>query len=240
MIIVGIGGAGSKLAVESSKLLGCKCALISNDRKDLDKNYNPILINSDSWVNPSSYKIRSFAQSSAKAIRSAVNDFQTVIVIANLAGKAGAAIAPIVCREAKLASVDMVISLAIMPFKFEKSLIFQAGISLKRLRDLSSATLVIDSNAILEHNPDLSSEECIGITDGAVNEFLSSISKGYIEAAPLSDLDNLYVYLMPSTVGETRFDRYDPISAIIPKENVLDCDEMDSYPDIDINIPNLE
>ena len=240
MIIVGFGGAGSKLAVESSKLLGCKCALISNDRKDLDKNYNPILINSDSRVNPSSYKIRSLAQSSAKAIRSAVNDFQTIIVIANLAGKAGAAIAPIVCREAKLASVDTIISLAIMPFKFEKSLIFQAGISLKRLRDLSSATLVIDSNAILEHNPDLSSEECIGITDGVVNEFLSSISKGYIEAAPLSDLDNLDVYLMPSTVGETRFDRYDPISAIIPKENVLDWDEMDSYPDIDINIPNLE
>lgn len=238
--MVGIGGAGSKLAVESSKLLGCKCTLISNDRKDLDKNYNAILINSDSWVNPSSYKIRSFAQSSAKAIRSAVNDFQTVIVIANLAGKAGAAIAPIVCREAKLASVDMIISLAILPFKFEKSLIFQAGISLKRLRDLSSATLVIDSNAILEHNPDLSSEECIGITDGAVNEFLSSISKGYIEAAPLSDLDNLDVYLMPSTVAETRFDRYDPISAIIPKENVLDWDEMDSYPDIEINIPNLE
>ena len=112
------------------------------------------------------------------------------------------------------------------------------------------------------NNPDLSSEECIGITDGAVYEFLSSISKGYIEpdmslldarrtgvastepytkvSYPLSGSNNLHVHLMPSTEGETRFDRYDPISLIIPKENLLDWDEMDSYPDIDIKIPNLE
>ena len=220
------------------------------------------MINSDSSINPSSYKIRSFAQTSAKAIRSAVSGFHTIIVIANLAGKAGPAIAPIVCREAKLASGSAIISVAIMPFKFEKSLIFQAGISLKRLRDLSSATVVIDSYAILEHNPDLSSEECIRITYGAVYEFLSSISKGYIEpdmslldarttgiasrepytevSVPLSGANNLHVHLMPSTEAETRFDRYDPISVIIPKENVLDWDEMDSYPDIDIKIPNLE
>ncbi|HEY6885391.1 MAG TPA: hypothetical protein VI278_15255 [Nitrososphaeraceae archaeon] len=52
------------------------------------------MINSDSSINPSSYRIRSFAQSSAKAIRSVVNGFHTIIVIANLAGKAGPAIAP--------------------------------------------------------------------------------------------------------------------------------------------------
>ena len=219
------------------------------------------MIDSDSSINPSSYKIRSFAQSSAKAIRSAINGFHTIIVIANLAGKAGPAIAPIVCREAKLASVNTIISLAIMPFKFEKSLILQAGISLRRLRDLSSATIVIDSDAILEHNPDLSSEERRGITDVAVCEFLFSISKGYNQpdmslldvcrtvvdngepstkdSDPLSG-SNLHVLLMPSIDGKTRFDRYDPISLIIPKENVLDWDEMDSCPDIDIKIPNLE
>ena len=38
IVIVGIGGAGSKLAIISSKLLGCKCVLISNDIEDLDSN----------------------------------------------------------------------------------------------------------------------------------------------------------------------------------------------------------
>ena len=38
----------------------------------------------------------------------------------------------------------------------------------------------------------------------------------------------------------TRFDRYDPLSEIIPKQNILDWEEMDSSPDIEMIIPNLE
>ena len=313
IIIVGIGGAGSKLAVNSSKLLGCKCILISHDKEDLDENHDTILINSSSWINPSTYKLRSFAQSSASEIRSAVNESHTIIVIANLAGRAGAAIAPIVCREAKLSSANTVISIAIMPFKFEKNRIFHAGISLKRVRDLSNATIVIDNDALLDNNPDSSSEECYEITNRSVYEVISSISKGYIKpnmsllgmskisavnaessvhdslgmllgnvdptsanraiihiiggeevpigvlsslvanlqgifkegtdtaiSVSLSSSDNLGVHLMASIEGKTRFDKYDPISELIPKENVLDWDEMDSAPDIEIKIPDLE
>jgi cell division protein FtsZ len=315
VIIVGIGGAGSRLAVKASKLLGCKCILISNDKKDLDENYDTILINSNSWLNPSSYKLRSFAQSSANAIRTSFNDSHTIIVLANLAGTAGTAIAPIVCREAKLSAAQTVLSFAIMPFKFEKNRIFQAGVSLKRVRDLSNATIIIDNDALLDNNPELSSEECYEITNASIYELLSSISKGYIQpkmsllcmsrirapsaesslqdslamlyqntyptsvkraiihiiggrkvpigvlgslvgnlqgifkegsdadtefSVSLSGTDNLRVHLMASIEGKTRFDKYDPISEIIPKENVLDWDELDSSPDIEIKIPNLE
>lgn len=181
IIIVGIGGAGSKLAVNSSKLLGCRCILISHDKEDLDENHDTILINSSSWINPSTYKLRSFAQSSASEIRSAVNESHTIIVIANLAGRAGTGIAPIVCREAKLSSANTVISIVIMPFKFEKNRIFHAGVSLKRVRDLSNATIVIDNDALLDNNPESSSEECYEITNRSVYEVISSISNGYIK-----------------------------------------------------------
>jgi cell division protein FtsZ len=313
IIIVGIGGAGSKLAVSSSKLLGCRCILISHDKEDLDQNHDTILINSSSWINPSTYKLRSFAQSSASEIRSAVKESHTIIVIANLAGKAGTAIAPIVCREARLSSVNTVISIVIMPFKFEKNRIFHAGVSLKRIRDLSNVTIVIDNDALLNNNPESSSEECYEITNRSVYEVISSISNGYIkpttsllgiskisavnaessardslgmllesvdqtsakreiihviggEDVPLgvlsslvgnlqggfkegtdnaisvllSSSDNLRVHLMASTKGKTRFDKYDPISEHIPKENMLDWDEMDSAPDFEIKIPYLE
>jgi cell division protein FtsZ len=313
IIIVGIGGAGSKLAVNSSKLLGCRCILISHEKEDLDENHDTILINSSSWINPSTYKLRSFAQFSASEIRSAVKESHTIIVIANLAGKAGTAIAPIVCREAKLSSVNTVISIVIMPFKFEKNRIFHAGVSLKRIRDLSNATIVIDNDALLDNNPESSSEECYEITNRFVYEVISSISNGYIkpttsllgiskisavnaesstrdslgmllesvdqtsakreiihviggEDVPLgvlsslvgnlqggfkegtdnaisvllSSSDNLGVQLMASTKGKTRFDKYDPISEHIPKENMLDWDEMDSAPDFEIKIPYLE
>jgi len=271
------------------------------------------LINSSSWINPSTYKLRSFAQSSASEIRSAVEESHTIIVIANLAGIAGTAIAPIVCRESKLSSSNTVISIVIMPFKFEKNRIFHAGVSLKRIRDLSNATIVIDNDALLDNNPESSSEECYEITNRSVYEVISSISNGYIKpttsllgiskisavnaessacdslgmllesvdttsakrgiihviggedvpigvlsslvgnlqgaskegtdnaiSVSLSSSDNLGVHLMASTEGKTRFDKYDPISEHIPKENMLDWDEMDSAPDFEIKIPDLE
>jgi hypothetical protein len=43
-----------------------------------------------------------------------------------------------------------------------------------------------------------------------------------------------------SAPQKTRFDRYDPLGNIIPKENVLDWDDLDSAPDIDLAIPNIE
>ncbi len=52
--------------------------------------------------------------------------------------------------------------------------------------------------------------------------------------------DNVRVHLMAAVADKTRFDKYDPIAEIIPKENVLDWEDMDSSPDIEIMIPNLE
>src|SRR5437016_12351564 len=104
MLVIGIGGAGSRIANDVSNTIDYECVLISNDRKDLVGNHRSILINSKSWVNPSSYKLRFYAQDSVMEIRSAIREYKTVIVIANLAGKGGSAIAPMVCRLAKEAA----------------------------------------------------------------------------------------------------------------------------------------
>jgi cell division protein FtsZ len=48
------------------------------------------------------------------------------------------------------------------------------------------------------------------------------------------------VHLLAAVHEKTRFDNYDPLGEVIPKENILDWDEMDSSPDIQITIPNLE
>src|SRR3569833_751338 len=71
VLAVGIGGLGIKLAINSSKLLDCKCVLISNDKKDLDESHFSVLIHSDVCINPSSYKLLSLSEASAKIIRSA-------------------------------------------------------------------------------------------------------------------------------------------------------------------------
>jgi hypothetical protein len=45
---------------------------------------------------------------------------------------------------------------------------------------------------------------------------------------------------MATVQDKTRFDKYDPLSEIIPQQNVLDWEELDSSPDIEMTIPNLE
>jgi cell division protein FtsZ len=304
---------GIKLAINSSRILGCECVLISNDNKDFDEDHFSVLIDSDECINPSSYKIRSLAESSCKIIKSAVEGYKTVIVFANLAGRSGTAIAPIVCREAKSSYDNLTFSIAVMPFRFEKDRIFQAGVSLSRLQKYSDSIIILDNDSLLENNPDLSTEECYQIANGALYDVISSTFKRYAQpdlsllctskpnkvdaesgakdslamlsgsvdlrsakkvvlhmiggckwqlstvnsvvnnlhkilendtfngvSTYLSDSKETKTHLVASVVGNTKFDNYDPLAQIIPSENILDWDEMDSSPAIEIAIPNLE
>lgn len=148
---------------------------MSNDKKDLGDEKS-IFVNTGAWVNPSGQKLRSFLNAKDDQLRSAVEGYGTVIVISNLAGRAGAAMAPLVCSAAKGSTV---ISFAIMPFGFEKDRVFAAGVALRRVRESSSSTIVMDNDAFLDNNPELSKEECYSLTNSAIVEVASSVaSKG--------------------------------------------------------------
>jgi cell division protein FtsZ len=180
MLLVGIGGAGTKIATAASAALDCKCLLISNDRRDLVQNEkcNSVFVDSGEWVNPSSYKLRSFVKKHQDKIGSLMKGFSTIIIVSNLAGRAGTAMAPLICKMAKQSS--SVISLAIMPFQFEKDRIFNSGTALRRVREASDSTIVLDNDAFLDNNPDLPKEECHRITNSAMVEVISSISTGSV------------------------------------------------------------
>ena len=178
VLLVGIGGAGIKIATAASAALNCKCLLISNDARDLikvDQKYYSIFIDSREWINPSIYKLRSYMKSYYNEIFSLINQFATIIIVANLAGRAGTAMAPLICNMAKQGS-KTTISVAIMPFKFEKDRIFSSGIALRRLREACHCSIVVDNDAFLDNNPELGREECFTITNRAMVEVISSIS----------------------------------------------------------------
>ena len=185
MLLVGIGGVGSKIAAAASAALECKCLLISNDKKDLVHNdkCTAIFVRSGEWVNPSCYKLRSFVEGHRKEMAAAMRGYSTVIVVSNLAGRAGTAIAPLVCGTAKKDSSTAVISLAIMPFKYEADRIFSAGTALRRVREVSDSTIVMDNDAFLDNNPELSQQDCFAITNNAIVEVIASISAGMIKPA---------------------------------------------------------
>ena len=166
VLIIGLGGVGSILAMDAKKSLNADCLCISNDKNDLNTD-NSIEISTKSVINPSVQLIRGCAFEYNEKISNKISEYKTVIIIANLAGKSGQSLSPMIssiCNEQD----KNVLSFAIMPFKFEKDRIFQSGISLKRLRENSDGVIIIDNDALLDSNPELTPEKCYDITNKAI------------------------------------------------------------------------
>jgi cell division protein FtsZ len=178
VLLVGIGGAGSRLASHAHEIIGADYISISHDGNDLASEED-IKIHTESHVNPSAYLIRAQAQKSIDKIRGKIYDYSTVIIFANLAGKAGAAISPLVATAAKEEG-KKVLSFAIMPFRFEKERLFLSGISLKRLRASSDSTIVVDNDALLESNPELTLKNCYEIANHAIMYVVNSLNTSSI------------------------------------------------------------
>ncbi|HSB50702.1 MAG TPA: cell division protein FtsZ [Nitrosopumilaceae archaeon] len=180
VLVIGIGGAGSKLAREASKSFSSECLVISNDQRDLHSEGNSIHVSTKPVLNPSVQLIRGSAIQSESQIRDEVSQYSSVIIMANLAGKSGAAMAPVISQICKEENKN-VISFAIMPFKYEKDRIFNSGISLKRLKTNSNCTIVIDNDAFLDSNPNLSAKTCFEITNSAILHVVGSLSESSID-----------------------------------------------------------
>jgi cell division protein FtsZ len=174
ILVIGLGGAGCKLAINAKEKLGSECLLISHDPKDLNSDNSKILINTNPILNPSSYLIRGVSFGALDSVREKLESYSTIVIMANLAGKSGAALAPILSQVAKEMGKN-VLSFGIMPFKFEKDRIFFSGVSLKRLKDNSDCTIIIDNDALLDSNPDLTPDTCHSITNAALLEVVSSL-----------------------------------------------------------------
>ena len=182
ILVVGLGGAGCRLATTIKERFGFDCLLISHDTKDISHESSKILINTSPILNPSSYLIRGTSFSARGSISEKMQSYSTVMIIANLAGKSGAALAPVVSQIGKELGKN-VLSFGIMPYKFEKDRIFFSGVSLKRLKANSDCTVIIDNDALLDSNPDLTPDSCNGITNTALLHVISTLRNS---AVPLS------------------------------------------------------
>ena len=157
ILVIGLGGVGSKLANEAKNALNSDCLIISNDSKDISSENESIHVSTDSIINPSIQLIRGSTYKISEEIKSKISQYSTIVLMSNLAGKAGAAIAPVVSQMCKETDKEL-ISFAVMPFKYEKERIFNSGVALKRVRENSQCTIVLDNDSLLESNPDLTSK----------------------------------------------------------------------------------
>ncbi len=179
VLVIGLGGVGSKLAVEAKNSLNSDCLLISNNEKDLSSEIPSIHVSTESVVNPTVQLIRGSTYNVADQIKSKIEGYSTVVMMSNLAGKAGSAMAPVVSEMCKESETGLV-SFAIMPFKYEKDRIFNSGVSLKRVRENSECTIVLDNDSLLESNPDLSPKACYEIANSAIMHVVQSLGSSEI------------------------------------------------------------
>jgi len=177
ILVIGIGGVGSKLAIKAKDSLNSDCLLISNDQRDLSPENPSIHVSTNGIINPSIQLIRGSAYNVSNEIQSKIAEYSTVILMSNLAGKAGSAIAPVVSEMCKDKGL---VAFAIMPFKYEKDRIFNSGISLKRIRENSECTIVLDNDSLLESNPDLSPRTCYDIANSAIMHVVESLGSSEI------------------------------------------------------------
>ena len=174
VLIIGLGGVGSKLANEAKNTLNSNCLMISNDSKDFSSKNESIHVSTGSIINPSVQLIRGSTYKISEEIKSKISQYSTIVLMSNLAGKAGSAIAPVVSEICKETGKGL-ISFAVMPFKYEKERIFNSGISLKRLRENSQCTVVLDNDSLLESNPDLTPKACYSIANSAIMHVVKSL-----------------------------------------------------------------
>lgn len=181
ILVIGLGGIGSKLAIQAKDSINSDCLIISNDAKDFSSENSSIHVSTDSVVNPSIQLIRGSTYKVADEIKSKIAAYSTVVLMSNLAGKAGSAIAPAVSQICKESDKGL-ISFAIMPFKYEKDRIFNSGVSLKRVRENSECTIVLDNDSLLESNPDLSPKACYDIANSAIMHVIESLGSSEISS----------------------------------------------------------
>jgi len=178
ILIIGLGGVGTRLAQKTKKTLNSDCLMISHDQKDLTAE-NSIKIPTKSVVNPSTHLIRGSTLETSDEIKKNITNYSTIILMGNLAGKAGTGIGPIVSKICKQEQKNL-LSFTIMPFKFEKERIFQSGIALKRIRQDSKCTIVVDNDALLDSNPDLTQKQCYDISNIAIESMIHSLKSSEI------------------------------------------------------------
>lgn len=165
-LLIGIGKIGKDIV---SKLNDVEhdFLLISNNKEDLEVS-SSLHIDCKSWINPSTYKIRSFLEFHKEEICSKLSEYQTIILVTSLGEKTGIAIAPLISHIAKNILNKRLISVVTMPFGHEKDRLFQASISLKRISLDSDINFVVDNDAYVEINPHLTIADCSKITDEIV------------------------------------------------------------------------
>jgi cell division protein FtsZ len=163
IVAVGIGSAGSRITSLLSKenLFVDRFVFISCDEDDFvfASNNDRILIDTPYGQKLTPSIVRGLASRYIDKIREHVYGARVVFVIAGLGGATGSGLAPLVAQVASEAG-SIAVGIAVMPFEFEKKLLFNAGVALRWLRKSTKGVIIVDNNNLFK-----ASSESMTLTD---------------------------------------------------------------------------
>ena len=175
-LLLGVGKFGTKIVNEANKTTKFDYMLISNNLIDLDNTENSVYVDCSPWLNPTVCRIRGFVDNVLEEVKSRLDKYSTIIIIANLASTVGIAMAPILSNISK-ANEKTIVSFVTMPLGFETDKLYDSSVSLKKLFSTSSTTFIINNDGFIKYYPSISIEDLYRITNSAIIQVLKSISK---------------------------------------------------------------
>ena len=175
-LLLGVGKFGTKIVKEANKTEELDYLLISNSLKDLDNTERSVFVDCSPWLNPSVCRIRGYVDNILEGIKARLDNYTTIIMIANLASTVGIALAPILSNISKVNDKTM-ISFVTMPLGFETDKLYDSSVSLKKLFSNSRTTFITNNDAFIKYYPSISIEDLYRITNNAIIHVIHSISK---------------------------------------------------------------
>ncbi|MFQ6134438.1 MAG: hypothetical protein ACE5KU_01320 [Nitrososphaerales archaeon] len=179
---VGFGTAGCRILshLEKTGINVDSYAYLSCEKQDLEcsSSGRRLFIDIGFRGKSTPSHVRGVAQKYMKEIRRILSGSRLVFLVAGLGGCTGSGLIPLVAKVAKEEGL-LTVSVIAMPFGFEKSKHFYAGISLKNVRQNSDAVIIIDNDIIS------SDEEQIPIPRfySLVNERISAALSRIVESS---------------------------------------------------------
>ena len=159
--------------------VNCDYLLITNNSRTLENSDRVIEISFHNTINPSPDVIRKAFLDSGDKIFEKVHEYQSIILIGNLASRYGAAILPMFAQMLKQTKIEIA-CVVILPFSFEKEKLFRCGVSLSLLGNYLENIVVIDNDAVIRNNHELPLDEHLKATNQAISDIIiESLNKTF-------------------------------------------------------------
>ncbi|MDD1770322.1 MAG: hypothetical protein LUO79_04470 [Methanomassiliicoccales archaeon] len=108
------------------------------------------------------------------AFRQVLDGSDIVIIVAGMGGGTGTGAAPIIAEVSK--ELDAVtFGIAINPFSYENERVLKAGEGIRRLRETTETTVVLDNDKLLQYAGDVPVSEAFAVMDRSIIKIIDSL-----------------------------------------------------------------